>query len=100
MRAPGFTAEAGVYRSGNFYRVHATASGRNLAVEAALSVGGLSVTCSGNCPDGQLLCQCDKKCGCCIHGCGCDVNGNVICDTNPTRGGGLSAGFAGSELSL
>jgi hypothetical protein len=93
MSIPGFTAEASSYRSNNNYKSSSIGiSARGTTVEVALMRQGLGLTCSGSCPAGQLLCQCDKACGCCIGGCRCTVDGDVLCDRNPAAGGG-SSGF-------
>jgi hypothetical protein len=87
MNVPGFNAEACVYECSSYYATRATEiNGRGATVEAAL-MRGLGLTCSGSCPEGQLLCQCDKQCACCIGGCRCTLNGDVLCDKNPARSG-------------
>ena len=84
MNIPKFTAEASFYRSGIYYQIRATGtSSRGTTVEPALRVGGVGLGCEGSCPQGQLLCRCANHCACCIGGCRCDVNGNVICDQRP-----------------
>ncbi len=89
MNVPGFSAEACLYQRSNYYAARATEINRRGAtVEAALMKGGL--TCGGSCPEGQLLCKCDRQCTCCIGGCRCTLNGDVLCDKNPA-----SAGLAG-----
>src|SRR5437660_5935740 len=98
MKTPGFTADACFYRSGAYDQTQAAGLiGRGATVEAALMKEGLS--CSGSCPAGQLLCECDKHCACCIDGCRCDLNGNVVCDKTPVSNPVSSAAgavFAGS----
>jgi hypothetical protein len=88
MNIPGFTAEACLYRSSNYYKTKSTGIvGRGATIEAALMRQAGGLTCGGSCPAGQLLCQCDKQCACCLRSCYCDVNGLVICGQNPAHGG-------------
>jgi hypothetical protein len=88
MNIPGFTAEACFYKSSIYYKTKSTEiAGRGATIEAALIRQEQGPTCSGSCPEGQLLCTCSKMCGCCLRSCYCDVNGLVVCGQNPPRGG-------------
>jgi hypothetical protein len=100
-RIPGFTAENSVSRSIVPYQTTRKVAfrARGRAVQSALMSQGQGLECGGSCPAGQLLCKCDSHCACCIGGCRCTLNGDVLCDKNPALGSsavGSSAGmFAG-----
>ncbi len=103
MNIPIFTAEASLYESGIHYRTGVVGiRSRSAVVESALIRQGSGLTCGGSCPSGQLLCQCDNDCKCCLSGCRC-VNGYTFCDKTPAVLGG-STGFpvfsSGSVLML
>lgn len=97
MNMPRFTAEASLYHTNNHYQSTSEHfSGAGNTIEAALMKQG--VTCSGSCPAGQLLCQCDSHCACCIGGCRCTLNGDVLCDKNPPAARGGFTGFPGGSV--
>jgi hypothetical protein len=99
-RMPGFTAELSVSRSVIPYQTTEVVAfrARRWVIEAALMSQGLE--CGGSCPAGQLLCKCDNHCACCIGGCRCTLNGDVVCDKNPAVGSAfrLFAGVARNAL--
>ena len=96
MNMPGFTADASFYRSSNYYRIQPVeVSSQGSTVEAALMRNDDGLTCTGSCPAGQLLINCDKHCACCIGGGRCTLNGDVSCDKNPAHAPG---GFVGSPV--
>lgn len=97
MKIPAFTAEACLYRSDSYYQVRAGEFTRQIAaVEAALIKGGLGLTCTGSCPAGQLLCECDNECKCCVEGCRC-VNEYVYCNKTAPATSGVFAGLRSSS---
>jgi hypothetical protein len=86
MNIPQFTAAASLYGMGTYpiqYAISPSSSSR--AIEPALPIG--RPKCSNTCPSGQILVECDKHCACCVGGGRCTLNGDVLCDKNPSPGG-------------
>ena len=99
MNIPGFDAEASLYKTSGHYQTvdmrftpqmisPVYPAIRGTTVRAAL-MRQVGITCSNTCPAGQILCECENDCRCCLGGCRCN-GGYVFCDrTPPARGGSL-----------
>ena len=96
MNTPGFTAEACIYSTGNYYDANIPGiSGGSRIIEAALMRLG-AFECGGSCPEGTLKCTGDKNCQCCKTGCGTDKDGFVFCTHDPITLTGGRGSFGGS----
>jgi hypothetical protein len=101
MNMPGFTAEACIYSTRNYYTINVPGVGAGIRtiVASLISDGGGAFKCTGTCPEGSMLCTGTQNCQCCKTGCA-TKDGWVYCTHDPITIVAAPSSLGGSQGSV